>query len=128
MAISFCTRVPSLSRMNFTSTVSLCRSEIAVCSHLNRTCHLRPNGSGPTSNWRKFSINVILTSLGLCSQPTMDDFQKELETGRSIARQAGEIALRYYRTGMAFVAKSDDSPVTRSARESEKFIARDLQR
>jgi len=58
----------------------------------------------------------------------MDDFQKELETGRSIARQAGEIALRYYRTGIAFEAKSDDSPVTRADRECEQFIARELER
>ena len=58
----------------------------------------------------------------------MIDLQKELETGRSIARQAGEIALRYYRTGIAFEAKSDDSPVTRADRECEQFIARELER
>ena len=30
---------------NFTSTESLWRSVIAVCNHLNWTCHTRPNGS-----------------------------------------------------------------------------------
>jgi histidinol-phosphatase len=58
----------------------------------------------------------------------MIDLQKELDTGRSIARQAGEIALRYYRTGIVFEAKSDDSPVTRADRECEEFIAGELRR
>jgi len=58
----------------------------------------------------------------------MIDFQKELETGRSIARRAGEIAMRYYRTGIAYESKSDDSPVTQADRECEQFIARELER
>jgi len=58
----------------------------------------------------------------------MDDFQKELEIGRAIARKAGEIALGYYRTGLAFDDKSDDSPVTRADRECEQLIARELER
>ena len=58
----------------------------------------------------------------------MIDLHKELEIGRSIARQAGEIALRYYRTGIAFEAKPDDSPVTLADRECEQFIARELER
>lgn len=58
----------------------------------------------------------------------MHDFSKELETGRAIARQAGEIAMRYYRTGLAFDAKPDDSPVTRADRECEEFIAHELER
>src|SRR5580698_3352092 len=128
MAICFCIRVPSLCNTNFTSTVSLWRSEIAVCSHLNRTCHLCPNGSGPTSNWRKFSINAILLHWGLAPHPAMIDLQEEFETGLAIARQAGEIAMRYYRTGIAFEAKPDDSPVTRADRECEQFIARELER
>ncbi len=57
----------------------------------------------------------------------MHDLTKELETGRAIARHAGEIAMRYYRTGLAFEAKSDDSPVTRADRECEQFIARELE-
>jgi histidinol-phosphatase len=52
---------------------------------------------------------------------------KELEAGRSIARRAGEIAMRYYRTGIAFEAKPDDSPVTRADRECEQFITNELQ-
>src|SRR5580698_5549330 len=58
----------------------------------------------------------------------MIHLEKELETGRTIAQQAGEIALRYYRTGIAFDIKSDDSPVTRADRECEQFIARELER
>jgi histidinol phosphatase-like enzyme (inositol monophosphatase family) len=57
----------------------------------------------------------------------MNPLQKELDTGRSIARRAGDIALRYFRTGLAFEAKSDDSPVTRADRECEQFIARELE-
>lgn len=57
----------------------------------------------------------------------MHDFTKELETGRSIAQRAGEIAMRYYRTGLVFEAKPDDSPVTRADRECEQFIARELE-
>jgi histidinol-phosphatase len=57
----------------------------------------------------------------------MNPLQKELDTGRSIARRAGEIALRYFRTGLAFEAKTDDSPVTRADRECEQFIARELE-
>jgi histidinol-phosphatase len=58
----------------------------------------------------------------------MIHLEKELETGRTIAQQAGEIALRYYRTGIAVDVKSDDSPVTRADRECEQFIARELER
>jgi len=58
----------------------------------------------------------------------MPDFTKELETGRAIAQRAGEIAMRYYRTGLEFEAKADDSPVTRADRECEQFIAAELAR
>lgn len=57
----------------------------------------------------------------------MNDLTKELETGRAIARRAGEIALRHWRTGIAFDAKADDSPVTRADRECEQFIAHALE-
>ena len=57
----------------------------------------------------------------------MTDFQRELEAARAIARQAGELAMRYYRTGLAFDAKEDDSPVTRADRECEQLIARKLE-
>jgi histidinol-phosphatase len=53
----------------------------------------------------------------------MGDFQREIDTGRKIARLAGEAVLRHWRTGIAFDSKSDDSPVTAADRESEKLIA-----
>ena len=56
------------------------------------------------------------------------DLLQETEIGSAIARQAGEIALRYYRSGLAFDAKPDDSPVTRADRECEQFIAAELER
>jgi histidinol phosphatase-like enzyme (inositol monophosphatase family) len=58
----------------------------------------------------------------------MIDLQKELETTSRIVRAAGEMAMRYYRTGIAFEAKSDDSPVTLADRECERFIAGELER
>ena len=57
----------------------------------------------------------------------MHEFSLELETGRSIAQRAGEIAMRYWRSGIPFEAKSDDSPVTRADRECEQFIAHALE-
>jgi len=57
----------------------------------------------------------------------MSDLTKELEMGRAVARQAGEIALRYYRTGIQADSKPDDSPVTRADRECEQAIARALE-
>ena len=57
----------------------------------------------------------------------MHNFEKELETARAIARQAGETALRYYRTGIAFEAKADDSPVTAADRACEELITRELE-
>jgi histidinol-phosphatase len=58
----------------------------------------------------------------------MHDLTKELETGRTIAQRAGDMALRYFRTGLEFEAKADDSPVTRADRECERFIAQELER
>ncbi len=58
----------------------------------------------------------------------MNNLERELEAGRSIARQAGEIALRYYRTGIAFDAKADRSPVTAADRACEQFIAAELEK
>jgi histidinol-phosphatase len=48
---------------------------------------------------------------------------KEMEVGRAVARQAGEIALHYYRTGIRFDEKADHSPVTAADKECEQFIA-----
>jgi len=58
----------------------------------------------------------------------MSDLTRELETGRSLAQRAGAIALRYFRTGIGFDAKSDGSPVTRADRECEQFLAGELER
>ena len=56
------------------------------------------------------------------------DLSKEVAIGSAVARQAGEIAMRYYRTGIAHEDKPDDSPVTRADRECEQFIAGELER
>jgi len=57
----------------------------------------------------------------------MTSFSKELELGRTIARRAGEAALRYWGKGIGFEAKSDNSPVTVADREGEQLIARLLE-
>src|SRR6202167_5099262 len=57
----------------------------------------------------------------------MPTFEKELETGRAIARKAAETALRYFRTGIPFDSKPDHSPVTAADRECEQLIARELE-
>jgi histidinol-phosphatase len=57
----------------------------------------------------------------------MNDFARELDAARAIARQAGELALRYYRSGLAFDAKADGSPVSQADRECEQLIARHLE-
>src|SRR5450432_1310066 len=106
---------PSLKR-NFTSTESLWRSEIAVCSHLKRTCQVRPKGSGPASNSLKFSTQKYL-NLNMMSK-----YEKELAFGRDIARRAGELALHHREGGIGHETKSDESPVTIADRECEKLI------
>jgi 3'-phosphoadenosine 5'-phosphosulfate (PAPS) 3'-phosphatase len=60
------------------------------------------------------------------SLKAMDDFRRELEVGGALARQAGETALRYFRKGIAFERKPDDSPVTAADRACEDVIARAL--
>ena len=52
---------------------------------------------------------------------------RELDVMRGIARQAGEIALRYWQQGIAFESKSDLSPVTQADRECEQSIVRALE-
>jgi len=54
----------------------------------------------------------------------MTSFSKELDLGRTIARRAGEVALRYWGKGIGFEAKSDLSPVTVADKEGEQLIAR----
>ncbi|MGH9657469.1 MAG: inositol monophosphatase family protein [Bryobacteraceae bacterium] len=54
-------------------------------------------------------------------------YQYELLACYSIARQAGETALRYWRQGLQPETKPDDSPVTVADRESERLIVRLLE-
>lgn len=53
----------------------------------------------------------------------MTSFERELDVCRSVALQAGEIALRYRKHGIGYDSKSDDSPVTKADRECEQVIA-----
>ena len=57
----------------------------------------------------------------------MNNLEREMARGRYIARKAGEVALRQFRTGIAFEAKADLSPVTAVDRECERLIARELE-
>jgi histidinol-phosphatase len=47
---------------------------------------------------------------------------KRLEVAIDAAKAAGEVALRYFRTGLAVELKGDRSPVTRADRECEQRI------
>ena len=49
-------------------------------------------------------------------------YEKELQTGREIARHAGAVALEYRIRGIGYESKSDESPVTVADRECEKLI------
>src|SRR5271170_1843238 len=102
--------------MNFTSTESLCRKEIAVCSHLKRTCHVTPNGSGPAWNSRKFSTQNYL------NLKIMSAYERELIFGRDVAKRAGALALQYREGGIGVEIKPDDSPVTIADKECESLI------
>ena len=52
---------------------------------------------------------------------------KELEFGTRLAREAGDIAMRYFRTGIRAEEKADLSPVTAADRECERRIAARLE-
>ncbi len=52
------------------------------------------------------------------------DYRRETEEALKIAREAGEVALRYYAGHTETEEKSDMSPVTVADRESEKLISR----
>jgi fructose-1,6-bisphosphatase/inositol monophosphatase family enzyme len=49
-------------------------------------------------------------------------FARELQFARTIARRAGDLALRFQSEGVAAEAKSDLSPVTAADRAAEKLI------
>ncbi len=51
-------------------------------------------------------------------------FEKELSVARSVARQAGELALKLQAQGVEPEEKSDLSPVTLADKECEKLISR----
>src|SRR5215831_11753292 len=53
----------------------------------------------------------------------MTSFSRELEIGRTIARRAGENALRHWGKGIGFESKADASPVTMADKEGEQLIA-----
>src|SRR5438552_10536766 len=53
----------------------------------------------------------------------MSLFSRELDIGRTIARRAGENALRYWGKGIGFESKADASPVTHADQEGERLIA-----
>jgi histidinol-phosphatase len=52
---------------------------------------------------------------------------RQLDIGRTIARKAGDIALRYWNTGIGAETKSDRSPVTIADRECERLIASSIE-
>jgi histidinol phosphatase-like enzyme (inositol monophosphatase family) len=51
-------------------------------------------------------------------------FEKELAVARDAAARAGELALEYFRAGVAAEDKADDSPVTVADRECEKVFVK----
>jgi len=56
-----------------------------------------------------------------------EDLSRELDHATTLAHQAGEIVLTYFRTRLAVDTKqADGSPVTRADRESEALILRGL--
>jgi histidinol-phosphatase len=67
------------------------------------------------------------------NQPTESDeripampWEREAEVCRSVARRAGELALKHAARGLAPEDKSDDSPVTEADRECEQLIVSEL--
>lgn len=53
---------------------------------------------------------------------TAHELDRALETAVAAARAAGEVALRYYRTGFDVTLKPDHTPVTQADREAERAI------
>lgn len=50
-------------------------------------------------------------------------FDRELSLARSLARQAGDLAIEYRRHGIQAEDKPDDSPVTKADRDAEKLFS-----
>lgn len=57
---------------------------------------------------------------------TSHRFLKELNFARNAALQAGEIALKHYKTDIRVTTKEDNSPVTAADREIDSFINQEL--
>ena len=57
----------------------------------------------------------------------MYQHHQDLDIGRTIAKNAGVMALRYWQSGVTVDTKSDASPVTIADRECERFIASSLE-
>ena len=50
------------------------------------------------------------------------DLQAAMEFANAVAREAGNLTLRYFQAGVDVELKRDDSPVTRADREAEQLI------
>jgi len=55
-------------------------------------------------------------------EPMASPYQQEIDVMRSLARQAGRLALRHFRGASATEEKADHSPVTAADRECEQLI------
>src|ERR1039457_4385013 len=74
---------------------------------------------------RGFSTGYYGYARGCSSHgPTLDSFpmDRRLAVAIEAAKAAGEVALRYFRTGLTVELKGDGSPVTRADRECEQCI------
>lgn len=54
------------------------------------------------------------------------DWRSRYEKAIDITRQAGQVALKYFDTGLEVLTKGDESPVTIADRESEQFLRQHL--
>jgi histidinol phosphatase-like enzyme (inositol monophosphatase family) len=55
-----------------------------------------------------------------------EELAGHLAFAESLAKRAGEITMKYFRTGLSVEYKSDESPVTIADRETEKFIRSEI--
>lgn len=60
------------------------------------------------------------------TEGTNPHYASELEAALAAARQAGELALGYWRTGITAESKSDESPVTAADRHCERLFVQEL--